>query len=98
VPEKPDDWPVWDTKFRDLAGHLPAIRVICHGCDRAGVYRLHHLLARRGPNGDVRRWLTDMSRDCRSCRGRVKWFCRHEGTRFQEGKNFLIEGWPVPRG
>ena len=50
--------------FGDLIGKFDVLRVACDKCDRAGRYRLHHLIKSRGRDAKVIDWLTEITADC----------------------------------
>ena len=80
--------PVWDLRFRDLEGQLTTIHVRCRRCDRVGRYSLAKMIERRGGAASVRAWLTDLTRDCKDCKGHTTWF------EWYERPGYKLEGWP----
>jgi hypothetical protein len=49
--------------FGDLIGKLDVPRVTCK-CERAGRYRLEHLIEARGRDAKIIDWLRELTADC----------------------------------
>jgi hypothetical protein len=50
--------------FSDLIGKLDVLRVACAKCERAGRYRLDHLIESRGRDAKIVDWLDEITADC----------------------------------
>jgi hypothetical protein len=50
--------------FSDLIGKLDVLRVTCAKCERAGRYRLDHLIESRGRDAKIVDWLGELTANC----------------------------------
>ena len=50
--------------FSDLIGKLDVLRVVCSKCQRSGQYQLRRLIEKRGRDGKIIDWPSELTADC----------------------------------